>query len=167
MRLSRARSTDSKTTSRATRLFLARLPFHNVLINTPQHEGQTQRSITLTFQRPTGAKSYTINLTGMTEVELQLFREALLIGVEIALPIVRERDKLAKEALDDGDPDADDRVYRGLPIVVVNKGILTEHDQRILDGHKDVLAGSTQHVITARPTGDSGGDLDEHQQEEG
>ena len=154
--------------SRATRAILARLPSHNVEVQLPQYERNSERSVNLVFKRLGGTSYHVISLTRLTPAELELFRETIQIACDLALPTVQELDKKAKEDLANGDPNVDDRVYRSLPVVVVNADLIREYDSGLLDRHPNVFAGSTSHFfgLVAPSVGSSGVASSEHEEGE-
>lgn len=156
--------------SRATRALLSRLPFWHVEVQTPKYKGNSEQSVNVVISRAgAGARGYVaISLTQMTEAELLLFRETFLIAVDLALPSVRKLDIKAKEDLQNGAPDTDPRIYRGLPIVVANKERIGEHDQGIFDRYPNVFAGPTAHFFrSSAPKSDGDAvDVEESQDEE-
>lgn len=52
-----------------------------------------------------GSKGFQVDLSNLTERELDKFKEFVCFGVEKARPISRERDKTAREAVDNGNYD--------------------------------------------------------------
>lgn len=60
-------------------------------------------------------------LTNMTEKELDAFSDIFKHAIELARPVVRERDRIAWEAYESGDDDHHERVYRSPPAKVVRK----------------------------------------------
>ena len=61
------------------------------------------------------------NLSGMTLPELEATRRFFNLAFDLADPVVRERDKVAADASQDGD-DSYSRIYRGLPEFVIREG---------------------------------------------
>jgi hypothetical protein len=95
---------------------------------------------------------------------LLAFREAVLIATEVAEPLVRNLDAAARERLDDGD-DSDDRLYRGLPTVVVRKRALGKYDEGVLQRRSDVLQGIGAQFLAGELPAFEGGGLDELKEE--
>ena len=158
--------TDRGKMTRATRVILARLPFHNVEVHLPQYDGTSVRSVNILFKRNGGTGYHAISLTQMTPPEINLLREAVMIACELALPIAEAHLEKAKEDLSHGSPDTDDRVYRPLPIVVVNSDLIGEHDPSLLDRHPNVFAGSASHFVGLASTGGGGSVVAEGEPEE-
>lgn len=122
--------------NRLNRFMWTRLPSHEVVIHVPDSNDETYQRVMLTLSRQ--YSQVTIDLTGLTVVELQAFRETVLIATDVALPIVEALDQKARDDELNGD-DSDNRLYRGLPTVVVRKGALREYSEGLLLGRKDVL----------------------------
>lgn len=59
--------------------------------------------------------------TNLTGDELDALEKVLLHAIALARPTVELRDKLAEEALKNGD-DSNERIYRGVPTFVVRPG---------------------------------------------
>lgn len=74
-------------------------------------------SVMLTYPRPSG-RPVTINLTALTEEELDAMQQFFDLLFQTARPVIRLRDKVAKDALAQGD-DSHARVYRQAPQFVV------------------------------------------------
>lgn len=71
-------------------------------------------------------------LTSLTEDELDSIKSMFEFALELAYPIVRERDRMAQDAFSDGD-DSFSRIYRQSPQFVVRNREITEHDQGLLE----------------------------------
>ena len=80
----------------------------------------TGPEIFLHFRRLDGTK-FTIRLSGMTEREIKAFGAAVVESVKIALPLVRQRDKEAKEAEEHGET-IRFRSHRGDPTITRIEG---------------------------------------------
>lgn len=78
--------------------------------------GETVR---LNIKHATG-RTLTINLTALTEQELQCVEEAIKFAIDRARPICRLRDKAAEDALAEGD-DGYARSYRSVGQLVVRQ----------------------------------------------
>lgn len=76
------------------------------------------------------------NLTALTEDELMAVKHLFDTAFELALPIVRERDKEAQDALDNGD-DSHSRVYRQVPQLVYREGSIGEYRKSLQHGPED------------------------------
>lgn len=68
------------------------------------------------FTPPHGRTGTRFSLTTLTEEELDAFGDFIQRSIEIARPIVQNRDRIAKEAMENGD-DTFIRVYRAVPVV--------------------------------------------------
>lgn len=77
-------------------------------------------SYVLSMQVPGRRRPFYWNFSAMTEVELKATREFFTHLFDLADPIVRERDKVAHDANDQGD-DSYVRVYRDLPQFVIRE----------------------------------------------
>jgi hypothetical protein len=80
-----------------------------------------------------------LNLTGMTEPELDVSWEIIKMAFDLARPIVLERDKKAAEAYANGD-DSFSRSYRPVPQFVVRERSFGPDDQSVLQRLKDSAA---------------------------
>jgi hypothetical protein len=78
-------------------------------------------SISLLLQSRFDAKTIKYILTNLTGPELDAFERTILHAIKLARPSVEVRDKLAKEAFENGD-DSHERFYRVLPTFVVREG---------------------------------------------
>jgi hypothetical protein len=76
------------------------------------------------------------NLTACTEEELNSIKHLFDTAFALALPIVRERDKEAQDALDNGD-DSHSRIYRQVPQLVYREGAVVEHGEGVQHGPAD------------------------------
>lgn len=76
------------------------------------------------------------NLTACTEEELIALKHLWDTAIEWALPIARQRDKEAQDALNNGD-DSHSRIYRAVPQLVYRSGPEREHSEGVLDGSED------------------------------
>ena len=77
--------------------------------------------------------SVTWNLTSCTEEELVALKELIDTAFEWALPIVRERDKEAQDAFENGD-DSHGRIYRQVPKLVYRTGPESQHGEGVQHG---------------------------------
>ena len=96
-------------------------------------------SYVLVLPRGRGTMKY--NFTSMTEEELNLTRQFFNELFDLAEPIIKHRDKVAKDAAEAGD-DTYVRNYRQAPQFIVRKGTLRDDDQRILERSQDLPEGS-------------------------
>lgn len=82
----------------------------------------------------------TWNISAMTSEELEAARKFFNHLFDLADPIVRERDKVAKDAYDKGD-DSYTRSYRQLPQLVIRQGQESRHSESLHDGPSDAPSG--------------------------
>lgn len=66
-------------------------------------------------------------LTNMTAEELEAFQYIFNHAVELARPVVEERDRIAREALESGADDHHERVYRSPPTRIVRERKKPQH----------------------------------------
>jgi hypothetical protein len=143
--------------NRLNRFLWTKLPFCEVTINTPVSGDGTHQRTVLTISKHFG--HITMDLTALTEVELNAFRETVLIATDIAAITVAQLDQRARDdELNGNEPD--DRLYRGIPVMVVRKGALGEHSSGVLLGREDILSRVGAQFSTGGSAGDSSGDLD-------
>jgi hypothetical protein len=83
------------------------------------HDKEHGPTVKLHLPRP-GRPPVNFNLTALTAEELKLTREFFNLLFDMAEPIVDLRDKVAHDALADGD-DSYARVYRAVPQFVIRK----------------------------------------------
>jgi hypothetical protein len=161
MRLGNGRQSSGNTFSKASRGLWLRLPFHQVAVHLIVDPNDTKQHVIMNLTRGNGMGA-TIDLTRLTHAELVAFRKAVLIATEIAEPLVVAADLEAQEAADNGD-DSDDRVYRGLPTMVVRTSVLepTEHNQSVLQRHSDVFLRVAGGVLPAGGSEQPGGGVAE------
>lgn len=98
-----------------------------------KESGPTVRVLMPQHRRPT----VMWDLTFLTEDELNKLREFFELAFNTAAPIVRERDRIANEALKRGDTSFA-RVYRRVPQMVVRPRQEPAHSESVLDGSEDV-----------------------------
>ena len=79
------------------------------------------------------------DLTAMTMEELEGFRSTINLAIDLAVPVVRERDRSARE--EDSSRSTNPRVYRGLPEVVVRQGAFSKYGEGVHDRPSDVPPG--------------------------
>lgn len=103
--------------------------------DTPNEPGE---NIVISFDN--GYKKYGINLSDFTEEELLAWWQAVGVAVSWALPIVKNRDRVAREAAENGN-DIFYRRHRPAPKLSIFKRQVGQHDQGVPDGPEDVLAG--------------------------
>lgn len=82
------------------------------------------------------------DLTALTMEELDMLREFFRVAFDTAEPIVRERDRMAQDALAEGN-DSFSRVYRQVPQLVVRPRTEREHGESVLDRSEDVPESDT------------------------
>lgn len=94
----------------------------------------------------------TIDLTALTEAEWIEFRRFMALVEETVLPVIRERDKVARDAYVEGDGSFA-RSYRTLPTMVIVERPPTQHSKGLLDGSPNAPEGDAgEHSL-----GESGG----------
>lgn len=91
---------------------------------------------------------YKHSITSMTSAELAHYKEFINLAIEIAEPIVEERDKIAAEAMTEGD-DSYGRVYRQPSRIVVRPRLLGPDDHSIMNKLIEKLRASTHVLIDA------------------
>lgn len=112
-------------------------------------EGESGSDVVLFAPRPGKILDFAINLTNLTEPELNALEELFKTAFDWARPVVVQRDKEAENAWNDGD-DSYTRSYRSLPTVVYRKRPGPEHGKSVrerLESLSDLSRG----------TGDEGG----------
>lgn len=161
MRLGNGRQSSGNTFTKSSRWLWLRLPFHQVGVHLVVDPNDKRQHVIMNLTRGNGIGA-TIDLTRLTHAELIAFRKAVLIATEVAEPLVVAADLEAQEAANNGD-DSDDRVYRGLPTMVVRSSVLesTEHNQGVLQRHSDVFLRVAGGVLPAPGTEQSGGGMAE------
>jgi hypothetical protein len=107
----------------------------DVIDDTPNEDGD---EIILSFDN--GHKKYGLNLSGYTEEELLLFKQILEIALKTAMPIVRDRDRVAREAAENGN-DIFYRRHRGTPNLSIIPRKVRQYAEGVPDGPQDVLGG--------------------------
>jgi hypothetical protein len=108
-----------------------------------------------------GYKKFAVNLSAMTTEELLMWQQAIGIAIEWAAPIVQERDRVAREAADNGN-DIFYRRHRAAPKLSVFQRQSRPHAEGVPDGPKDVLAGDGSGPAESGGPGGSGGPVAEH-----
>lgn len=98
---------------------------------------------------PGRVPSHSLNLTNLTEPELDALEQLFKDAFEWARPVVQRRDKEARDAWDQGD-DSHVRNYRAAPTVVYRKRPVSQHGEGVFDGSEGVPS-----------SGRSDGDLDD------
>lgn len=124
-----------------------------LMLDPPENADQVGTDIRLHIPRP-GMRDVTLNLTAMTVEELDAFEQFITLILQTARPVCEERDKVAQDALDQGD-DSHGRVYRQAPQFIVRSGaILADHAglRRGLEGVPEVepTAGASDGGIRGR-----------------
>lgn len=147
---------SSSAFSKASRAIWLRLPYHQASMHVIKNHVNTPVEIILNLTRGNSPGTL-INLTRLTHAELLALREVILIATEVAEPLVLAADENARKAADNGD-DSDDRVYRGLPTLVVRRTVLPvgTHSESVLDRHKDVFRGVGGQILSGNRTEQSG-----------
>jgi hypothetical protein len=151
--------------SAASRFLWTRLAYHSLNVNTPASQiGKGHSRVIFSLTRGQG-QPVVIDLTALTAVELEAFKQSVLIATEVAAPICAELDHRAQEEMENGD-DSNPRCYRPLPSVVIRPRAFREYRGSILDGRKDVLSGMQLNVLSASGLSDDSSDLDEQREEQ-
>lgn len=99
--------------------------------------GEVGEDIFLAIMR--GSTTTNISLTNLTHTELDAMREFFLIAFANAQGIVKERDRLAKEGLENGD-DSFVRLYRTVPTILIREGEKWKHYPRLRRGFEWVTS---------------------------
>lgn len=157
MKLPSQRTGGNVDVSPTTRFIWTRLAYHQASVNTPENDGQTR--VLFSLNRGQG-KPVVIDLTALTLVELEAFRQTVLIATEAAAPICKELDLRAQKEMENGN-DANPRCYRPLPTVVIRTRAFREYSGRILDGRQDVLSRMQLNILSGGGYASSGSDVDE------
>ena len=92
----------------------------------------------------------TIDVTALTEAEIDAIVEFFILVREEVLPIIRARDEVAREAFDRGDGSFT-RSYRALPSVVVQQRASREHNQSLLQRSSGSPEGDTGEYTSNGP----------------
>jgi hypothetical protein len=93
----------------------------------------------LMVPQPRG-KPLMLNFTAMTEIELRKTRQFFDLLFTLAEPIVKDRDKVANNALANGD-DSYARIYRPVPDFIIRPGTIEPDSKSVLDGSEDSPQG--------------------------
>jgi hypothetical protein len=80
-----------------------------------------------------GVKPLQLHLTSLTRIELEELKKFLNLAIDLAMPVVIERDRVARDAQEAGD-DSYGRIYRALPTVVVRSGKIFTYREGVLYG---------------------------------
>lgn len=116
-------------------------------------------SVNLSFPHPGNrAKSRFISLTGLTELELAELRNVINLACDLAEPIVRFRDKVAKHGSEQGD-DSFARLYRAVPEVFTRQGAKPEDLQELRSRFERPLEALSDDSDSAGGTGGGGSDV--------
>lgn len=105
-------------------------------VNPHSPEGEVGEDHILTFVHP-NRRPLAVNLTGLTEEELNAVQMFLNRAFEQARPIIQERDKVADDAFDQGD-DSFVRNYRRPPELVVRTRKVRSNSEGVHDGPQAV-----------------------------
>ena len=127
-----------------------------------KEEGPTVRILMPSHRGPT----VVWDLTYLTEGELDKLREFFELAFTTAAPIVRERDRIADEALARGD-DSFSRSYRRVPQLVVRPRQEPAHGEGVLDGHENVPSSDGDSDSSAGRVRGPGGSVADSGPEEG
>lgn len=87
-------------------------------------------------------------ITSCTAAELAHYKEFINMAIEMAEPIVAERDKIAAEAMEEGD-DSYGRVYRQPSRIVVRPRLLGPDDHSLMNVLIEKLRASVHVVVDA------------------
>ena len=85
--------------------------------------GTDEDEIQLTLK--TNKANVYVNLSSLTEAELNAIQKVINIAIDKALPIVRARDQIVKEMYDEYGDDSQLRLYRDVPKVFTRKRKVT------------------------------------------
>jgi hypothetical protein len=102
-----------------------------------QERGSTYRIL---ITRSTGGRPAQLNLTALTHEEFLIFKEFMLMAMDLAEPVIKLRDKVAQDAFDKGD-DSFARIYRQVPQLVVREGTIGDDSEGVLDGLENLPDG--------------------------
>lgn len=91
---------------------------------------------------------YKHSITSMTAAELAHYKEFINMAIEMAEPIVEERDRIAAEAMGEGD-DSYGRVYRQPSRIVVRPRLLGPDDHSLMNRLIEKLRASPHVVVDA------------------
>lgn len=105
-----------------------------ILVN--ETENQVGPAIRLFHPIPGKRFNISWELTMLTEDEFDALKEIVMLAFDMALPIIRARDKEAADALAAGD-DSYHRIYRAVPQVVYRKGPQQKYSESLLHGLED------------------------------
>lgn len=106
---------------------------------------------------PASARSgMAFDLTSMSVEELDAFEKIMSLAIDLAKPVVKERDARARE--EDPSTSRNARLYRSLPEVVVREGAFAPHGEGVHDGPSDVPSGDAgADGVDGRDRGTGGG----------
>lgn len=106
---------------------------------TDEEKDQTGPTVRLIIPQP-GRRAVSLNLTALTSAEIVLMREFYNLLFDLAEPIVRERDKVAQNAYENGD-DSFARIYRQVPQLVVRSGAIGPDYESVRNRLDDLSRG--------------------------
>lgn len=89
----------------------------------------------------TGRRPIYLNLTALTAEELRGFRDVMNFAFDLAEPVAKDRDEVARRAKDAGD-DSYARVYRAVPQLIIRDGKVIPYGEGVQDRPDDVPGGS-------------------------
>lgn len=98
-------------------------------------------------------------ITSMTAEELAHYKEFINLAIEMAEPVVAERDRIAAEAMAEGD-DSYGRVYRQPSRIVVRPRLLGPDDHSLMNRLIEKLRGSPHVVIDTNKFGNRRTEMD-------
>lgn len=81
-----------------------------------------------------------LNLTKLTEAELEAIKQVIDQAFALALPVIRQRDEEANAAFTEGD-DSFDRIYRAVPKLVFREGAVKAYLESVHERPEDLSSG--------------------------
>lgn len=100
-----------------------------------------EENILLTIKRDENFVS--INLAALTTEELNIFEQSVQCALELARPVVLERDRVAREAYENGDGTYR-RLHRGSPVFSVVTRKERRDDSSVQERSPNVLPGTAE-----------------------
>ena len=107
----------------------------------------------------------TFDVTSLTLAELEALKNFFGLMWELAEPIIRRRDEVAKDEQEKGN-DAFVRIYRAVPQLVIRDRIVEAHKQGILNGFEDATGADERTGDSSTTARDSGPSLAEQVSED-
>lgn len=119
----------------------------SIYMNDPAANAQDETpSVTLYLSEGVGKPPFRIGLASLTEEELDLFEEFILMALKMARPVVQVRDRIAREAFEDGD-DSFSRIYRQQPKLIVRPKKHKPNDEGSLHDQLVTILEQSDHVL--------------------